>query len=143
MNGTPELLDELRRIDQAWRDEQERYQITFKDSDPKLPSGLWVVMSLFGGMLVAGAGWIFLSETTRIRDWNFNPMFGYLSIGFGILFILTGIGLPIFSIVTYVRYKSAYRLYLRRRSIVVGQLGGEISNPGHIYTPDESVSRPK
>jgi hypothetical protein len=117
-----QLRNELRRIDRAWETEQEHHKVFFaKNTDPRVPNGVAAVMSIFGGLLIVEFGVFWIGDTNDIGAQDVAPIFGYLFPMFGTVSILIGILTPIFYIVKYSRYKSAYDEYQRRRSEVVAE----------------------
>jgi hypothetical protein len=105
----------LTRLDQQWALERESYMIMGRYGYRRLPSkGL----SVFGGIAVTIFGIFWTVMALNIRG-GFGGPVGFFPL-FGVLFILVGIGVSIYSFNKASQYEEALARYRRRRAELLG-----------------------
>ena len=99
------LQNEVERLDREWALERERYMVAGRYGHRYLPSR---GMSLLGGAVIVGFG-IFWTAMAASMGTGLFPLFG-------VLFILAGVGVSIYSSGKASQYEVAYQAYRRRRA---------------------------
>ena len=107
---------ELLLIDEEWRMKQNRHGVFWgRYSAAKVPSLFGVIFSVCGS-IIGCVFWIYLLTTAPAMD---DP---FVLRMLGLIFIVTGIALPIYHWIQYRNYKSAHDQYQRRRAEVLTKL---------------------
>jgi hypothetical protein len=105
-------LEEIRRqnevaqLDREWQIERERYMVYGRYGSRYIPNK---TTSVIGGIVIAGFGTFWTIMAAGMGAPFFFPLFG-------VLFVLVGIGMSVFSFVRAGQYADAYRRYQHRRA---------------------------
>jgi hypothetical protein len=113
--GELQLQDRISQIDQDWQKEQEQYKVSYGKYAPRTtPNKSGTIMSLFGGLVMAGFGIYWMLQASKATIGGIFPMLG-------LVVIASGIGLPIYHFTKYTVYKSAHDSYQRRRAEILAE----------------------
>jgi DNA-directed RNA polymerase subunit RPC12/RpoP len=113
--GRLRIDNELARIERDWEREKESYMITDKHGHKRIPT---TTGSVFGGIVIVVFGIIWTAMASQMGG---GPgVFGFFPL-FGIVFILFGVGMSIYSFSKASDYARAERAYRRRRSALLDQ----------------------
>jgi len=110
-------LDELRhqneiaQLDREWQIEREQYMVAGRYGSRYIPNK---AMSVIGGVLIAGFGTFWTIMAAGMGAPFFFPLFG-------VVFVLAGIGMSVFSFVRASQYADAYRRYQHRRAALMNR----------------------
>jgi hypothetical protein len=106
---------ELARVDRDWEREKESYMITGKHGHKRIPT---TTGSVFGGIVIVVFGIFWTAIASSMSGgpgaFSFFPLFG-------VVFILFGLGMSIYSFSKASDYKRAERAYRRRRSSLINE----------------------
>ena len=103
--------NEVARVDREWELERENYMITGKHGHRFLPQR---GMSVIGGVFIVGFG-IFWTAMAASAGGGVGGVFVLFPL-FGVLFILMGVGMSIYSYSKATQYEQAYQRYQHRRA---------------------------
>jgi hypothetical protein len=127
------LQNEVARIDREWGMERERYMVAGgrygQRYVPNRP------MSVVGGIIIVGFG-IFWTVMAASIAGGFGGGPAAIFPCFGILFILAGVAMSIYSYSKAVQYEQAYEAYRRRRG---GALAGAAPQPPVFQPPPANL----
>jgi Short C-terminal domain len=128
------LQNDLARLDREWELDREQYMIQGKYGRRHIPNR---GMSVIGGIFMVGFG-IFWTATSISMTQGFGGGIDACFPLFGILFILFGIGMCIYTYNQADRYEQAQRAYRRRRA----QLLADSSEEPGIGNQDATAADP-
>ena len=128
------LQNEVARLDREWELDRGRYLITGRYGNRYLPSK---GMSVLGGVVIAAFG-IFWTVMAASEVGGFGGAFALFPL-FGVLFVLAGVGMSIYSYSRAGRYEEAYQAYQRRRARL---LAGRDERPGSGDQESGTVTPP-
>jgi hypothetical protein len=122
--------NEVAELDREWEISRESYMVTGKFGHRYIPSQAG---SAFAGVLVAlfGTLWtVFAFGMTRIVASTPTPLGGMIGLFplFGILFVVAGVGMSIYSFVKASEYANAERQYRRRRAELLSRRQDQRTN---------------
>lgn len=106
-----QLQNEVARLDREWQLEREQYMVAGRYGQRYIPSQ---GMSVLGGIAIVGFGIVWTAMASSMGAPGFFPLFG-------VLFILFGVGVSIYSCTKASEYDQAYRQYRHRRSQLLTQ----------------------
>jgi DNA-directed RNA polymerase subunit RPC12/RpoP len=109
---------ELARIDREWEVERQQYLITNRQGVPQVPNA---TMSVIGGIVITVFGIIWTVIASSITSSFPGEMAGgFVSCFplFGVLFVVAGIAVSIYSYQKALAYQQAYAQYQQRRAAV-------------------------
>jgi hypothetical protein len=104
------LENEVARLDREWQLSRERYMVAGRYGNRYVPSR---GQSVLGGVIVVAFG-IFWTATAASMGAGLFPLFG-------VIFILLGAGMSVYSYSKAGEYEEAYQKYQRRRAELLGQ----------------------
>jgi Short C-terminal domain len=105
------LQNEVARLDREWELERERYMVSGRYGRREVPTR---GASAIGGFLIVGFGILWTAFAATMGAPIFFPLFG-------IIFILAGVGMSIYSYTKAGEYEQAYQAYRRRRARLLGE----------------------
>jgi hypothetical protein len=112
--------NELLQLDQDWERERERYMVTGRYGRRYLPSK---GMSVLGGVMITGFGILWTIFAASFPTMDHAPgVFGLFPL-FGVLFVLFGIGVSVYSYNKAGEYERALARYHQRRREIQGRAG--------------------
>jgi hypothetical protein len=97
--------NEVAQLDREWQLERQQYMMANRYGRRQLPSQAG---SVFGGVLIVGFGIVWTAMAASMGAPVFFPLFG-------VLFILVGVGVSIYSFTKAGAYQQALARYQRRR----------------------------
>lgn len=103
--------NEIAQLDREWELEREKYMVTGKHGHRHIPSRS---LSLLGGIFVVGFGIFWMVMASSITG-PFQGGIAAIFPLFGVLFILAGLGMSIYSFFKAGDYEEAEDRYQRRR----------------------------
>ncbi|HEV3256358.1 MAG TPA: SHOCT domain-containing protein [Gemmataceae bacterium] len=127
------LQNEVARLDREWELERERYMVTSRYGARYVPSR---GMSILTGAVVVGFGIIWTALASSMA--GFGGAAGLFPL-FGVVFIVAGVGVSIYSYTKATQYEQAYEGYKRRRAQI---LSGEARQP-HAPPRGEGEDQPR
>lgn len=110
------LQNAVSRLDREWELERERYMVAGRYGYRYVPNR---AMSIVGGVLIVGFGVFWTAGASAIAG-GFDGVFSLFPL-FGILFIVTGIGMSIYSYSKASQYERAYQDYQQRRADLLAE----------------------
>ena len=104
--------NEVAQLDREWELERENYMVAGRRGQRQIPGK---ISSIFGGIMIVGFGifWTIMASTTSGPAGRGGSSLFPL---FGVLFIIFGIGMSIYSFVKADKYVEAQEQYRQRRS---------------------------
>jgi len=122
------------QLDREWMMEREQYMITGRYGRRHLPTQ---GMSLIGGIVIVAFGLLWTAFAATITQ-GFGPV-GTCFPLFGVVFVLAGLAMSIYSYAVAGRYRQAYHQYQRRRAAL---LAGR-PDPGRADVPGVTELPPR
>ena len=99
--------NDVAALDREWAAERERYMVTGRYGNRYIPNK---GSSLMVGFIVAFGGMMWTIMAANMGGWGFFP-------AFGVLFVLVGLGISVFSYMKADEYGKAYARYQRRMEL--------------------------
>jgi hypothetical protein len=110
--------NEIERLDREWQMERERYMVAGRYGQRYLPSR---GMSVIGGIMIVGFGIVWTGMASSMGAPFFFPMFG-------VIFILAGIAVSLYTFLKAGAYEEAFRRYQMRRATLLARQDNDSKN---------------
>jgi hypothetical protein len=101
--------NEIAQLDREWQIERERYMVSGRYGYRYTPNK---AASVIGGIVIAAFGTFWTIMAAGMGAPFFFPLFG-------VLFVLAGVGMSVYSFVKAGQYAEAYRRYQHRRAALM------------------------
>jgi hypothetical protein len=115
-----QLQNDLAQLDREWEQEKEQYMVTGKYGHRYVPNK---ATSVLGGVIVVIGGIAWTIFATSMSSGAGDGVFALFPL-FGVLFIVVGIGISVYSYSKASRYEQAYRAYQERRDELLASRRG-------------------
>jgi hypothetical protein len=103
--------NEVAQLDREWQNERERYMVVGRYGTRSIPNR---ATSLIGGVVIAGFGTLWTIMAASMGAPGLFPLFG-------VLFVLAGVGMSVYSFIKAGEYEQAYRRYQERRAALLNR----------------------